>query len=217
MFVASGHALTIDNFSQGPQYMKIAGSTTFAESQADGSLILGKQRDTLLTAIANPLHLPMVLSVAQGANPGVLFKAPPQGVGSVQFDYDGIDDEGMDGFQNPGPGLNVNLSGDDAFEFNVLSSTGPLRIDVTAQSYNIFGPAAVQTAHGVLMVTGQVTLPTTFDLSFADLSTGETTPATAINLTKIDRIVVRITSMQTGGSFKLGAFSTKPILPPPTW
>lgn len=205
---ASGHAVVIDYFSEGMDSLTISNANAYVSASESGKTIMGGQRDTLLYSMSDPLNLPMTLSIAT-SHTGAFFASAPQATGYVQFDYSGQHTESNTTFQGPGSGLNVNLSADGAFLLGVQSSNGPLRVDITAETY-LMGPAIAQSVNGTLTIPGRVTSPTEFGLSFPSMSTGTTVPA-KFDFGRVDRVVIRVTPLSLGGSFALSSLSAEPL------
>jgi hypothetical protein len=204
-FTVSANAFMFDNFTQGPATLSILSGTGSIEGQQTAANVPGTQRDAWLSVTANPFDQMVRFVVNGNANGASFYNGDTGTMGFVQLDYDGVDAEGNNGAQSAGPGLNLNLSGDNRFQFNFLSADSPVRVDITAITYG----APDRTSVGTFTTAGNINSSTMYSFNFADMSVGAGSTQ-QFSLTDADRLVFRFTPINPSGDFALGSIATVP-------
>jgi hypothetical protein len=200
--VPASAVVVLDNFTAGATDLQIGTPTGSVESQQNVA-VTGGQRDVWLSVTSNPFQRTARYEIvpAQGMS---FYSSGPGLVGQVCLDYDGIETENLtDNQQTAGPGLNLNLSGEDRLRFNF--SFADQGVTVRVDTYT-FGTTTRQST-GTFTVGSGVTAATNFDLTFASMSAvagGGTT------LTDVDRIVVCFTGSGAASDFALGSIQAVP-------
>jgi hypothetical protein len=141
--VPASAIVVIDNFTQGAADLELGGSVGAVEAQQTIGNVPGGQRDVILRITSNPFQRTARFEIApsQGMS---FYSSGPGVVGGVGLDYDGIEVENLsDEQQTPGPGMNLNLSGENAFRF--VFQFADLGVNVRVDAYTIGGGSSAGT------------------------------------------------------------------------
>lgn len=170
----------IDDFTSGAQNMQISSGTSYLTAQAFGNMS-GGQRDVQIGMNENPFNRSMSFDVVPGQ--GMAFLASGSGVkGVLELEYDGIDTEGSNGLTQ-GPGMNLDLSSQSAFQFDFAFSDTPVNIRVEAMSYHTGGPVSYSSAN---FTTTSSSGASSYLLNFSSLGNNVNG---GVNLHDVDRLL----------------------------
>jgi hypothetical protein len=203
---ASGNALMIDDFSDGPDSLVLSVGTGTLVQEETGFSILGNQRDTTLTVIASPYSQQTAFEITGNTtSPAGLYSSGIGDQGWVQLDYGGLHVLG-----DTPPGLNADVSADNSFQLTFLQTNTAVQVDVTASTYGLSGD---QVSVGSFVTSDLVTSPTNYTLNFADMAIASGS-SLAFDPSNLSVVSVRMTPVNAGGDFAVGSFSTSPVPEP---
>jgi hypothetical protein len=180
LVIPASAVVVIDNFTQGATTLSIAGGVGSQESQQSVINAVGTQRDVLLSVTSNPFLRTATFEIvpAQGM---AFYSSGPGVVGAVGLDYDGVDTENLiDGIQTAGPGLNLNLSAENAFRF--AFTFADLGSTVRVDAYTFSGGSST----GSAVVSSGISVPTNVDINFSAFTV---LTAGGVNWADVDRLV----------------------------
>jgi hypothetical protein len=190
----------IDDFTQGATTLTISGTTGTMESQQLTTNIPGLQRDVMLKVTSNPFLRAASYEIvpSQGMS---FYSSGPGVVAAASLDYDGVETENLlDGVQTPGPGMNLNLSGENAFRFNF--SFVDLGATIKIDAYTYGGGSSSAT-----WIVGQgIQGATLIDVPIADF----TNTGGGATWADVDRLVFTFNGDHPATDFALTSIGTVP-------
>jgi hypothetical protein len=200
MAVPASAVVVIDNFTQGATLLTVAGGVGAQESQQTIGNVPGGQRDVLLAVTSNPFQRTASYEIvpAQGLS---FYSSGPGVVAMACLDYDGNDTEGTDGVQTPGPGMNLNLSGENTLRLNF--SFVDLGTQIRIDAYTNGGGSSTRT----FTVGSGITSATNVDIAFSSFTT---LSGSGVNFADVDRLVFCFNGTNPATDFALGSISAVP-------
>jgi hypothetical protein len=130
------------------------------------------------------------------------YSSGPGMVGGVALDYDGIDSEGSNGVQTPGPGLDLNLSGEDRIRFNFSFADQGTFVRVDAYTYE-----GTKQSTASFTVAAGISTSTNLDVLFSSFST---VSGGGVSFADVDRLVVTFNGTNAATDFGLASISAVP-------
>lgn len=202
-FASSASAVVlIDNFTQGPVDLQLSTATGSIEAQQSSINVPGGQRDVMLKVLSNPFQRLARFEIvpSQGMS---FYSSGPGLIGQVGLDYDGTETENLtDGQLTPGPGLDLNLSGEDRLRFNFtfVDLSTVLHIDLYTFEGNRQSSVDFNVASGI-------TSSTLVDVPFSSFSA---VSGGGVSFADVDRITILFNNQNAATDFALGNISAVP-------
>jgi hypothetical protein len=201
MAVPASAVVVIDNFTQGATLLTITSGVGSQESQQSTINVAGTQRDVMLKVTSNPFQRAASYEIVptQGMS---FYSSGPGVVAAASLDYDGVDTENLtDGVQTAGPGMNLNLSGENAFRLNFLFVD--LGTQIRVDAYTVGGGSSTAT----FTVGSGITSATNVDINFSAFTT---LSGGGVNFADVDRLVFTFNGNNPATDFALGNISAVP-------